>query len=336
MLQRIGQTVKNADLDRFYRLQAAPSLFSAGGMQLPTLRQMQYFVALAETGSFSRAAASCGVTQSTLSDAVRQLEETIGVSLVDRANRLVALTAAGEASLPRMKALLVDTRELMDAARSSHAPLAGRIRLGVIPSIAPYFLPRVLPQLRQSYPGLKLHLREDLTRPMLDDLRAGRLDAVLIALPAPVDGLVVEKVAEDSLLVAVPGEHPLAGRQVVGARELAAETLLLLEDGHCLSDHVRAAAPELAARESDEISASSLTTLVQMVDNGLGITFLPRIATEAGILSGTQIALMSIEQREARRSLALCWRRGTSRDQDFRLLADHLGRFALEPVRAAS
>lgn len=305
-------------------------------MQLPTLRQMQYFVALAESGSFGRAAAACNVTQSTLSDAIRQLEETIGVALVDRSGRMVKLTAAGEATLARMRALLVDARDMVDAARASHAPLTGRVRLGVIPSIAPYFLPRALPELRRAYPELRLHLREDLTRAMLEDLRGGRLDAVLIALPAPVDGLVVETIGEDSLLVAVNGDHPLAGRASVAARELAAETLLLLEDGHCLSDHVRAAAPELVDRQDEEIRASSLTTLVQMVDNRLGITFVPRIAVEAGILSGTDIWLCEIEARPARRSLGLVWRRGSSRESDFRLLGHYLRRFAVEPSAAAA
>jgi len=336
MLHRIGQTVKIEHRDRIYRLPVVGVPGIAGSMQLPTLRQMQYFVALAESGSFSRAATACNVTQSTLSDAIRQLEETVGVVLVDRSNRMVALTAAGEAILDRMKALLVDAREMVDAARASHAPLAGRIRLGVIPSIAPYFLPRALPQLRRLYPDLRLHLREDLTRPMLEDLRGGRLDVVLIALPAPVEGLMIDIVAEDSLLLAVNGDHKLAGRRTVSASELDAETLLLLEDGHCLSDHIRAAAPELVARESEDIQASSLSTLVQMVDNGLGITFLPRIATEAGILSGTDIALMTIDQRPTRRSLALCWRKGTSREADFRLLARCLGGFALEPARTAA
>ncbi len=305
-------------------------------MQLPTLRQMQYFVALAETGSFGRAAAACRVTQSTLSDAIRQLEETIGISLVDRSNRTVVLTAAGEAALGRMKALIVDARDMVDAARASHAPLAGRIRLGVIPSIAPYFLPRALPQLRRAYPDLRLHLREDLTRAMLEDLRTGRLDVILIALPAPVDGLVVETIAEDSLLLAVSGAHALSSRKSVAAGDLATDTLLLLEDGHCLSDHIRAAAPELVSRESDDIRASSLSTLVQMVDNGLGITFLPRIATESGILSGTGIALLSLDHRHPTRTLALCWRKGSSRDADFRLLARCLGSFALDPARTAA
>lgn len=297
---------------------------------------MQYFIALAETGSFSRAAAASHVTQSTLSDAIRHLEEIVGVALVDRSNRMVSLTPAGDAALARMKALVVDARELVEAARSSHAPLSGRIRLGVIPSIAPFFLPRALPELRRGYPRLQLHLREGLTRPMLEDLRVGRLDVVLIALPAAVEDFVVDPIAEDSLLVAVAGDHPLAGRRRVSPGELASETLLLLEDGHCLSEHVRAAAPDLAARASDEIRASSLTTLVQMVDNGLGITFVPRIAAEAGILSGTGISLMAIDQRQATRSLALCWRRGSSREADFRLLAACLRRFALEPVRSAA
>ncbi|MCX5496299.1 hydrogen peroxide-inducible genes activator [Kaistia dalseonensis] len=302
-------------------------------MQLPTLRQMQYFVALAEAGSFSKAAALCNVTQSTLSDAIRQLEETVGVSLVDRSNRMTTLTAAGETSLIRIKALLVDAREMVDAARSGHAPLAGRIRLGVIPSIAPYFLPRALPHLRRAYPELRLHLREDLTRVLLDDLRAGRLDTCLIAFPAPTEGFMREIIAEDTLLLAVDGRHRLAGRHEVGAEELSGETLLLLEDGHCLRDHVRAAAPELVEHQNEEIRASSLTTLVHMVDNELGITFLPRIAVEAGILSGTDITLAEIKGRPTRRSLGLVWRRGSSREGDFRLLASYLRRFAVEPIR---
>ncbi|BCP55397.1 LysR family transcriptional regulator [Kaistia sp. 32K] len=302
-------------------------------MLLPTLRQMQYFVALAESGSFSRAAQACHVTQSTLSDAIRQLEETIGVSLIDRSNRTTVLTAAGEDTVRRMKALLVDAREMVDAARSSEAPLTGRIRLGVIPSIAPYFLPRTLPELRRAYPQLRLHLREDLTRTLLEDLRAGRLDICLIAFPVQTEGFATEIIAEDSLLLAVDASHALAGRPTVRREELADETLLLLEDGHCLREHIRAVAPGLADKQNEEIRASSLTTLVHMVDNQLGITFLPRIAVEAGILSGTDIRLSELDGTPARRSLGLVWRKGSSRERDFHLLAGFLRQFAIEPVR---
>ena len=299
---------------------------------IPTLRQMQYFVALAETGSFSRAAAASHVTQSTLSDAIRQLEEIIGVSLVDRSNRSLALTPAGEETVRRMKTLLVDAREMVDAARASQVPLSGRIRLGVIPSIAPYFLPRALPDLRRAYPDLRLHLREDLTRTLLDDLRAGRLDICLLAFPAQTEGLATEIIAEDTLLLAVDDHHRLAGRASVQREELADETLLLLEDGHCLRDHIRAVAPGLADRQDEEIRASSLTTLVHMVDNRLGITFLPRIAVEAGILSGTDIRLAELSGAPARRSLGLAWRKGSSREADFRLLTAFLRKLAVEPV----
>lgn len=301
-------------------------------MLLPTLRQMQYFVALAEAGSFGRAAAASHVTQSTLSDGIRQLEETIGVSLVDRSHRGFALTAAGEETVRRMKALLVDAREMVDAARASQAPLSGRVRLGVIPSIAPYFLPRALPNLRRAYPALKLHLREDLTRTLLDELRAGRLDICLIAFPIQTEGLASEIIADDTLLLAVDQRHPLAGRRTVRREELANETLLLLEDGHCLREHIRAVAPGLAARQDEAIRASSLTTLVHMVDNELGITFLPRIAIEAGILSGTDIRISELEGIAARRSLGLVWRRGSSREADFRLLSGFLRKLAVEPV----
>lgn len=300
-------------------------------MQLPTLRQMQYFVAVAETGSFGRAATQCNVSQSSLSDGIRQLEETVGMPLIDRSNRTVSLTGAGDECLGRMKALLVGARDLMDAVRAGQAPLVGRIRLGVIPSIAPYLLPRALPHLRRAFPELRLHLREDLTRVMLEDLRAGRLDTCLIAFPAQTDGLVREIVAEDSLMLAVDGRHRLAGRPTVRSDELLGETLLLLEDGHCLRDHVRAAAPELIGQQNEEIRASSLATLVHMVDNELGITFIPRIAIEAGILSGTDISLSQLADRPARRSLGLVWRRGSSREADFHILAGYLRRFAIEP-----
>lgn len=294
---------------------------------LPTLRQMQYFVALAEHRSFGRAARACHVTQSTLSGAIRQFETCLGAELVDRSGKTLTLTEAGESVLLRASAILRETEDMVAHARVAAAPLSGRLRLGVIPSIAPFLLPKALPRLREARPQLRLVLREDLTRVLLQDLRDGRLDVALIALPHDTADFEFEVIGEDPLFVAVPRGHPLGtGRQVTLAR-LRQEPLLLLEDGHCLREHVLMAFAGKAPRESDEIRASSMTTLVQMVDNGLGVTLVPRIAVEAGIARGTRLSIVPITEGRARRDLAVVWRRRSAHVADARALAEALRTF---------
>jgi LysR family hydrogen peroxide-inducible transcriptional activator len=292
---------------------------------LPTLRQMQYFVALAEQRSFVRAAAACNVTQSTLSAGIRQFEACLGADLIDRSGRTLVLTQAGQSVLDRSISILRDAEDLVGHARIAHQPLSGRLRLGVIPSIAPFLLPRALPGLRKAHPELRLHLREDLTAPLMETLREGRLDAVLIAFPQNVGDCDSEMIGDDRLLLALPGDHALAAlAQPVELPRLRGEPLLLLEDGHCLREHVLRALAGAAPSEADDIRASSMTTLVQMVDNGLGITLVPQIAADAGIARGTRLAIVPLAGAEATRQLGVVWRRRSVHAADARALAAFL------------
>jgi LysR family hydrogen peroxide-inducible transcriptional activator len=293
---------------------------------LPTIRQMQYFAALAEHRSFSRAAEICNVSQSSLSAAIRALEDAVEAQLVDRSGRVLTLTEAGDAVLARIRTILTDTQELGAIARCDRVPLAGKLRLGVIPSIAPFLLPRALPSLRGRYPELRLYLREGITRVLIEDLKDGRLDVVLIAFPYQLDGVETEMIGRDPFLFAAPREHPLASRSMVRPHELASEPLLLLEDGHCLRQHVLSVAGS-APPGAAEVRATSLTTLVQMADNRLGPTLLPRIAVDAGITAGTDLAIVPVDGARASRDLGLAWRRRSRRAGDFRLIAAHLRGF---------
>ncbi len=293
---------------------------------VPTIRQMQYFAALAEHRSFSRAAEICNVSQSSLSAAIRALEDAVEAQLVDRSGRVLTLTEAGDAVLARIRTILTDTQELGAIARCDRVPLAGKLRLGVIPSIAPFLLPRALPSLRGRYPELRLYLREGITRVLIEDLKDGRLDVVLIAFPYQLDGVETEMIGRDPFLFAAPREHPLASRSMVRPHELASEPLLLLEDGHCLRQHVLSVAGS-APPGAAEVRATSLTTLVQMADNRLGPTLLPRIAVDAGITAGTDLAIVPVDGARASRDLGLAWRRRSRRAGDFRLIAAHLRGF---------
>lgn len=293
---------------------------------LPTIRQMQYFAALAEHRSFSRAAEICRVSQSTLSAGIRGFEEVVEAELVDRSGRHVTLTPAGEAVLGRIRGILAEAQDLARTARCDDTPLTGKLRLGVIPSIAPFLLPRALPAIRARHPGLRLYLREDLTRVLVEDLKQGRLDAILIAFPYAVDGLEVELIGEDPFLFAAAAGHPLAARRSVPTGEIAGEPLLLLDDGHCLRDHVLAAAGT-DRREGEDVRATSLTTLVQMADNRLGVTLLPRIAVAAGVTAGTSLVVRPVDDARASRRIGLAWRRRSRRGEDFRLLAGLLRPF---------
>ncbi|WP_068310689.1 hydrogen peroxide-inducible genes activator [Polycladidibacter hongkongensis] len=294
---------------------------------LPTLRQLQYFKALAEHLSFSKAAEACHITQSTLSASIRQLEDNLECALVDRSGKQLVLTETGEKVLAQSAALLRDAEELVQGVKAQHQPLTGRFRLGVIPSISPFVLPRFLPGLREAFPALKLYLREDLTRNLLSSLREGRIDAALIAFPYELSGFDFEIVGEDAFLLAVPAEHPLAAREEIALEELGNERLLLLEDGHCLRNHVLAATKGRLAGGEEDIQATSLITLVQMVDNGLGVTLLPKLAAEAGVTGGTGLRLIRLKGARSGRQLGVVWRRKSSFEKNARLMAGELAMF---------
>jgi LysR family hydrogen peroxide-inducible transcriptional activator len=291
---------------------------------LPTLRQLQYLKLLAEHRSFSRAAAAAHVTQPTLSAGVQELERILGAPVVDRARAGVILTAAGEEAVARAHAILAQTEDLVQAVRGAGHPLSGRFRLGVIPTIAPFLLPKALPALRAGYPRLRLYLREDLTARLIQSLKAGALDAALIALPYDTTGLEFAEVGEDELLVAAPANHPLCAETRVAPERLEGEDLILLEDGHCLREHVLAAcglAPP-RAEEDSAFAATSLPTLVQMVGSGLGVSFLPAMAVDAGLANAARVTVRPLAADHSARQVVVAWRAGSSRAAEGALLAE--------------
>lgn len=294
---------------------------------LPTLRQLQYLKLLVEQGSFGRAAEAAHVTQPTLSAGIQELERCLGATVVERARSGVILTPVGEEALRRARTILNEAEELVEAAKNASQPLTGRFRLGVIPTIAPFLLPRALPLLRERFPKLRLFLREDLTHRLVAALRAGQLDAALIALPYDLAGLHYAHVADDELLAAMPANHPLAGHKTAAPEALENEDLILLEDGHCLREHALAACglrPPKAPPGEELFAATSLPTLVQMVGSGLGVTFLPAMAVEAGLTDAAPIAVRPIAAEHPSREIVVAWRAGSSRAAEGKLLAETL------------
>jgi LysR family hydrogen peroxide-inducible transcriptional activator len=293
---------------------------------LPTLRQLAYLVELSRRLNFRAAAEAQLVTQSTLSAGIKELETLLGVRLVERDRRSVRLTVAGAEAVARARDLLAGATDLAEKARSAGRPLAGPLRLGAIPTIAPYLLPRALPALRRAHPELKLYLREDTTARLLDRLRAGALDAALIALPFETSDLQVRELFRDELwFVAPAGDPALAGPQVA-LRAVDRADLLLLEEGHCLRDHALAACRPRRGRAEPRVEATSLTTLIQMVEGGLGVTLLPAITLRAGILAGTKLVARRLAAPAPARTLALVARRTSARRPDLDLLAEFLVR----------
>jgi LysR family hydrogen peroxide-inducible transcriptional activator len=291
---------------------------------LPTLRQLQYLSLLAKHGSFSRAAEAAHVTQPTLSAGVQELERILGASLVDRNRSGVILTAAGSEAVARARVILTQAEDLVQACQGAARPLEGRLRLGVIPTVAPFLLPAALPVLRVRFPKLRLFLREDLTHKLIADLKAGSLDATLIALPYDTAGLEYAHVADDELLAALPANHPLSGGLTVPPEDLDRDDLILLEDGHCLRDHALSACGLERPRSAPEdgFAATSLATLVQMVGSGLGVSLLPAMAVDAGLAAMAPVAVRPLDPGLARREIVIAWRAGSTRDEEGRLLAE--------------
>ena len=293
----------------------------------PSLRHLRHLVALAEHRHFGRAAAACLVTQSALSASLKALEAVLDASLIERSKRSVMVTPLGRDMVARASLILRHVDDLVDAAGGVE-PLCGELRLGVIPTIGPFLLPRVLPALRDAHPELSLYLREDQTAALLDRLASGDLDAMLLAFPYPCGKVETMIFADDPFLVAMPLGHPLAAHERIDQRALADETLLLLEDGHCLRDQAIAACNLEGAEKAGAFQATSLHTLVQMVDNRLGLTLLPKMAVDAGITRGTRVTVRSLAGSVSR-EIGLVWRGSSSRGPEFALLGgffrDELG-----------
>jgi LysR family transcriptional regulator, hydrogen peroxide-inducible genes activator len=293
-------------------------------LALPTLRQLAYLVELSAHLNFRVAAEAQFVTQSTLSAGIKELEAVLGVQLVERDNRNVRLTAIGEDVVARAKELRAAATDLAEAARAATRPLSGPLRLGAIPTIAPYLLPRVLPALRRAHGDLKLYLREDVTKVLLERLRAGGLDVALIALPFDTRDLYVRELFRDEFSLVTREADRAAGNKGIALRKVDTGDMLLLEEGHCLRDHVIAACGPRRGTWETRVEATSLTTLIQMVEGGLGMTLLPGITLEAGILKGTRLVARRFAPPVPSRTLALVARRTSPRRRDADLLADFL------------
>jgi LysR family hydrogen peroxide-inducible transcriptional activator len=287
---------------------------------LPTLKQLQYLVALHDAGHFGRAAEACFVTQSTLSAGIRELETLIGVVLVERTRRVVRFTPLGERIVEKARRVLREADELGDLARAAGRPLSGEMRMSVIPTIAPFLLPRILPHLRTEYPDLKLFLREETSGQACESLSHGRSDCVLLALPYGCGDVESETLFDDRLFVAFR-EGEMDPTPTIRPDLIDESRLLLLEDGHCLKDHALAACNRPELRAEATMLGTSLHTMVQMVDGGLGVTMLPEMAVDAGILAHTRVTARPLDTPNASRHIALVWRRASPREPDFRLLA---------------
>jgi LysR family transcriptional regulator, hydrogen peroxide-inducible genes activator len=295
----------------------------------PTLKQLQYLVTLREHGHFGRAAEACFVTQSTLSAGLRELETLLGVTLVERTRRIVRFTPLGEKVADKARRVIRETEELAELARAEGKPLHGELRLGVIPTIAPFLLPGMLPKLREQWPSLKLYLREETSQAACEALHRGQLDCVLLAQPYPCGDVDSAPLFDDRLFVAFPGGEAPRGSSV-DFDAIDENRMLLLEDGHCLKDHALAACNRPDLRAHAAMMGTSLHTLVQMVDNGLGLTFVPAMAIEAGILDGTRVDAKPLRSDRGFRRIALIWRRSSPRESEFQLLASSLRRILAE------
>ena len=291
-------------------------------VNLPSIRHLRHLLALHDHGHFGRAAEACRVTQSTLSASIKELESVLQASLVDRTKRRVILTPVGIETVERARRILKEVEDLVNFATASREPLSGIIRMGTIPTVGPYLLPKVLPSLRETYSSLKLYLVEDLTHRLIDSLHRGQLDVVLLALPYDCGAAETVILFDDPFVVGLPRSHPLAKQVNIKPQRLWRENLLLLKDGHCLRDHALAAC-HLADRRL-VFEATSLPTLVQMVDNGLGTTLLPVLAINAGLLIGTNLVTRPLLGDKPMRKIGLIWRDHTARRKEFCLLAKEL------------
>ncbi|MFN3910546.1 hydrogen peroxide-inducible genes activator [Hyphomonas sp.] len=302
-------------------------------MILPTLRQLQFLVALGETGSFSRAAEACHVTQPTLSAGIKELEDLLGVSLAERESRGATLTHAGEIAAARASALLGDAHALVQSVTTAGAVFSGPFHLGAIPTIAPFVLPQTVSLLTKRYPDLKLYLTEDRTNRLVDQLKARTLDAAFIALPWDAPGIETMALFDDEFLLAAPSGHPLARKNGLSPEDLEDEDLLLLEDGHCLREHALSLCRLKAGAGREQVAATSLGTLVNMVAGGLGVSLIPRLAADNGLALGPDVAIRSFVTPIVGRQVGIAWKAGSPRAAEARQLGEFV-RDQLKPRTA--
>ena len=273
------------------------------------LRDLEYFVALAEHRHFGRAAAACYVSQPTLSTQVKKLEAELGLQLIERSPRQVMLTAAGELVVGRARAILAEVQDIRGIARQATDPRSGSLRLGIFPTLGPYLLPHIVGPVRQHFPGLELLLVEEKTDDLHELLRAGRLDVAILALPVHDETLHAEPLFREEFVLAVPAVHALAGSTSVPTTVLREHPVLLLSEGHCLRDQALEVCHLVAAAERDGFQATSLETLRHMVSAGVGITLLPELSVAPPVPASPDLALVRFESPPPYRDIAVFWRR---------------------------
>jgi LysR family transcriptional regulator, hydrogen peroxide-inducible genes activator len=291
------------------------------------LKDLRYLVAVADCRHFGRAAERCCVSQPTLSAQVKKLEEYLGVQLIERQPNNVSLTAAGEQIVSRARRILEASDEVVTLARSHRDPLAGRLRLALLPTIGPYLLPRVSQALRKGVPRLELQLYEYQTAQMLEKLQGGEIDVGILALPVDMEGLAARELYVEPFIVALPDQHKLARRESLRTDDLSDETLLLLEDGHCLRDQALEVCSRVAVREKQDFRATSLETLRQMVATGAGVTLLPEMASRGAYGNAKGVTIRPFARPAPVRHVGAVWRKTTARgpaiDAVCKLIADH-------------
>lgn len=291
-------------------------------MNLPTLRQLQYLVAVIELRHFGKAAERCFVTQSTLSAGIQELESLLDAKLLERTKRKVIPTQLGVALAEKSRQLLELAAEMTVMAQRGDKPLSGRLRLGVIPTIAPFILPQVLAGIRARFSGLELYLLEDQTARLLARITAGDLDAAILAFPYDIGHLESEIFWSEDFWVAIPDKHHLSEGGQITAQELPVDELLLLEEGHCFRDHALTACHMEGLRSSAAFQGTSLYTLVQMVAGGQGITFIPEMAVDSALMKQSNICFRPLSEKGPHRQIGLVWRPSFHRKRDLHLLAE--------------
>ena len=290
------------------------------------LKDLRYLVAVADSRHFGRAAERCFVSQPTLSAQLKKLEQYLGVQLIERQPNNVTLTAAGEQIVARARRILEASEEVVTLARAHRDPLAGGLRLALLPTIGPYLLPRVSQAIRKSLPRLELGLYEYQTAPMLAKLQSGEIDVGILALPVDLDGLQARELYSEPFTVAMPATHKLAKRDTVHVEDLKGETLLLLEDGHCLRDQALEVCSRIGTQEKQDFRATSLETLRQMVATGAGITLLPELASRGAYGKARGVAVRPFVKPQPLRHVGAVWRKTSAR----RAAIDALGKLIAE------
>lgn len=292
-------------------------------MKLPTVKQLRYFIELEKHAHFGKAAEACFVSQSAFSVAIRELESTLGTQLFDRTNKRVTITAMGQEIVVQARLVIRDLEALMDMSRVSSEPLSGKLRLGVIPTISPFLLPKILPKLRSRFPQLQLFLQEDTTQRVYERLMSGELDLILIAFPYELRNVEKMKLFNDQFLLAYRTGSQFIDKQKVTVDHLQPESILLLEDGHCLRDHAISACKIRNLNKVSHFAASSLLTLIEMVEADLGVTYLPEMAKDSPMLKNTNIKTQAMP-KNSHREIGLIWRKGSARGKEFKMLGEFI------------